>query len=411
MNRGPLLESFNWAKVFNLPVLFVCEDNKFAATTRTKTMTAGARPARRAPRASACRPRRSTATTSSPSTRSPPTWCRRSAPAAGRCCCTPSPIAIRGHLATDPANYRKPEEVLRHALLDPIIRCEAWLKHQGIDEDAIARETEGDRRPDRGAPSPPPRTRPSRHPRIPCRRAGRGSADMARMTYAEAAQARRSRRRWGATDGLGARRGSGPRGRRRRPVSRDCRRSSAATASSTRRSRNRPSWARRSAPRSPARGRWSSCAIADFGICAADEIVNQAAKIRYMIGGQARAPLVIRQTDRHPRRHSPRSIRNRPRRGGCTSPASSSSRRRRPPTITRCSRPRSAATTRSSTWSTRSCGPIKARCRRSEEVAELGKARSARGRRPHDRLVVERRPCRGRGRCDRARRRRASRPS
>jgi pyruvate dehydrogenase E1 component beta subunit len=34
----------------------------------------------------------------------------------------------------------------------------------------------------------------------------------------------------------------------------------------------------------------------DFGLCAADEIVNQAAKIRYMTGGQARAPLVIRQT-------------------------------------------------------------------------------------------------------------------
>ena len=34
----------------------------------------------------------------------------------------------------------------------------------------------------------------------------------------------------------------------------------------------------------------------DFGLCAADEIVNQAAKIRYMTGGQARAPLVIRQS-------------------------------------------------------------------------------------------------------------------
>jgi pyruvate/2-oxoglutarate/acetoin dehydrogenase E1 component len=34
----------------------------------------------------------------------------------------------------------------------------------------------------------------------------------------------------------------------------------------------------------------------DFGLCAADEIINQAAKIRYMTGGQAKAPLVIRQT-------------------------------------------------------------------------------------------------------------------
>lgn len=35
--------------------------------------------------------------------------------------------------------------------------------------------------------------------------------------------------------------------------------------------------------------------FADFGLCAADEVVNQAAKIRYMFGGQARVPLVLRQ--------------------------------------------------------------------------------------------------------------------
>lgn len=35
--------------------------------------------------------------------------------------------------------------------------------------------------------------------------------------------------------------------------------------------------------------------IADFALCAADEMINQAAKARYMFGGQARVPLVIRQ--------------------------------------------------------------------------------------------------------------------
>ena len=34
---------------------------------------------------------------------------------------------------------------------------------------------------------------------------------------------------------------------------------------------------------------------ADFGLCAADEIVNQAAKARYRLGGQVRVPVVIRQ--------------------------------------------------------------------------------------------------------------------
>jgi pyruvate dehydrogenase E1 component beta subunit len=34
--------------------------------------------------------------------------------------------------------------------------------------------------------------------------------------------------------------------------------------------------------------------IADFALCAIDELVNQIAKVRYMFGGQARAPLVVR---------------------------------------------------------------------------------------------------------------------
>ena len=41
MNRGPFLEGLNWAGVFELPILFVCEDNVYSATTRTADMTAG----------------------------------------------------------------------------------------------------------------------------------------------------------------------------------------------------------------------------------------------------------------------------------------------------------------------------------------------------------------------------------
>ncbi|WP_326534127.1 thiamine pyrophosphate-dependent dehydrogenase E1 component subunit alpha [Pseudorhodoferax sp.] len=41
INRGPFLESLNWAKVYALPVLFVCEDNRWSATTASAPMTAG----------------------------------------------------------------------------------------------------------------------------------------------------------------------------------------------------------------------------------------------------------------------------------------------------------------------------------------------------------------------------------
>ena len=40
-NRGPFLEGLNWAQVYQLPVLFVCEDNRISATTPTGPMTAG----------------------------------------------------------------------------------------------------------------------------------------------------------------------------------------------------------------------------------------------------------------------------------------------------------------------------------------------------------------------------------
>jgi len=41
INRGPFLEGLNWAGIHRLPVLFVCEDNRWSATTATGAMTAG----------------------------------------------------------------------------------------------------------------------------------------------------------------------------------------------------------------------------------------------------------------------------------------------------------------------------------------------------------------------------------
>jgi len=48
VNRGPFLEGLNWAKIHGLPLLFVCEDNRWSATTATDAMTAGAGPLARA---------------------------------------------------------------------------------------------------------------------------------------------------------------------------------------------------------------------------------------------------------------------------------------------------------------------------------------------------------------------------
>jgi pyruvate dehydrogenase E1 component alpha subunit len=41
INRGPFLEALNWAVVYHLPILFVCEDNRISATTESGPMTGG----------------------------------------------------------------------------------------------------------------------------------------------------------------------------------------------------------------------------------------------------------------------------------------------------------------------------------------------------------------------------------
>jgi TPP-dependent pyruvate/acetoin dehydrogenase alpha subunit len=48
LNRGPLAEALNWAAAFKLPVLFVCEDNQWSATTKTAAMSSGEGAAARA---------------------------------------------------------------------------------------------------------------------------------------------------------------------------------------------------------------------------------------------------------------------------------------------------------------------------------------------------------------------------
>jgi pyruvate dehydrogenase E1 component alpha subunit len=136
MNRGPLLEAFNWAKVFNLPLLVVCEDNRFSYTTSTKLVTGGpgftARAAGFGLHAE---------TVDGNDVAQVAAITRRMIDAmragAGPMFLHALTYRLAGHLATDSAPYRKSEEVARHAVLDPLVRCEAWLRHFGFDDTAL----------------------------------------------------------------------------------------------------------------------------------------------------------------------------------------------------------------------------------------------------------------------------------
>ena len=100
----------------------------------------------------------------------------------------------------------------------------------------------------------------------------------------------------------------------------------------------------------------------NFSLLALDQIVNHAAHIHYMFGGQVRVPLVVRMPQGAGPPARARRTRTASRRCTSTCPACSSPCRAPPPTPRACSRRRSATTTRSSSSSTSTSTASAARC-------------------------------------------------
>jgi len=146
INRGPFLESLNWAKVYGLPVLFVCEDNCWSATTRTDAMTAGEGAAARARSVGMiaeqvdgndvlavheCAGRLLAAVRGGEGPRLLHAITYR----------------FKGHVSVDPASYRNPDEVARALKDDPLLVArERFASLGGIasELDAIDREAKAE---------------------------------------------------------------------------------------------------------------------------------------------------------------------------------------------------------------------------------------------------------------------------
>ena len=137
VNRGPFLEGLNWAKVFELPVLFVCEDNGFASTTRTVNMSAGPGPKARAE------------SLGIPAVEVDGNDIRavdraaREAIAAVRAGDGPRFLVCKtyrlsGHTASDAAGYRPQAEVETAWRNDPIRRCAEMLAARGVAAEVLA---------------------------------------------------------------------------------------------------------------------------------------------------------------------------------------------------------------------------------------------------------------------------------
>ena len=137
INRGPFMEGLNWAKVFGLPIVFVCEDNGFAATTRTESMTAGGGPAERAKALGL--PSQSLDGNDVLSL----TQIAQETFARVRATSQPEFLHVKtyrlsGHTASDPAAYRSAAEVEAKRANDPITRLQDALRVAGVTDAAIA---------------------------------------------------------------------------------------------------------------------------------------------------------------------------------------------------------------------------------------------------------------------------------
>jgi pyruvate dehydrogenase E1 component alpha subunit len=130
-NRGPFLEGLNWAQVYRLPVLFVCEDNRISATTPTGPMTAGTGVSARAESlgmpgvlvdgndveavdAAAAR------------------WVGEIRDGGGPRLLHAVTYRFKGHVSVDPAAYRDPAEVQAALRNDPLLIARQRLRDRGM---------------------------------------------------------------------------------------------------------------------------------------------------------------------------------------------------------------------------------------------------------------------------------------
>jgi pyruvate dehydrogenase E1 component alpha subunit len=141
MNRGPMLEALNWAKVFELPVLFVCEDNLYSDRTRTRSVTAG--PGALA-RAAAFGIEGETVDGNDVLAvlEAAARLIERVRAGGGPQFLHATTYRWHGHLALDKGLYREPEELAHWKTIDPLVRTAAWLASRGVSQAAIAEENE-----------------------------------------------------------------------------------------------------------------------------------------------------------------------------------------------------------------------------------------------------------------------------
>ena len=137
INRGPFLEALNWAQVYQLPVLFVCEDNRWSATTASGPMTAGDGASARA----------EALDIAATQVDGNDVWAVHAVAArlvaevrsgAGPRLLHALTYRVKGHVSVDLAAYRDPAELAAALHTDPIARARSSLLATGHAEASLA---------------------------------------------------------------------------------------------------------------------------------------------------------------------------------------------------------------------------------------------------------------------------------
>ncbi|MEI7786782.1 MAG: thiamine pyrophosphate-dependent dehydrogenase E1 component subunit alpha [Betaproteobacteria bacterium] len=130
INRGPFLESLNWARIHQLPVLFVCEDNRWSATTASAAMIAG----------EGASARSESLGIAAQQVNGNEVWrvhalaeelIAQIRAGGGPRLLHAITYRLKGHVSVDPAAYRDPQEVQRAQQHDPLLNARAYYQQLG----------------------------------------------------------------------------------------------------------------------------------------------------------------------------------------------------------------------------------------------------------------------------------------
>jgi len=146
INRGPFLEGLNWAAIHHLRILFVCEDNRWSATTATDAMTAGDGALARA-QAIGVPGEQVDGNDVFAVAGATAQLIAQVRSGAGPRVLHAITYRVKGHVSVDPATYRDGEEVDRALEDDPIPAAHAHLLSMGASKqqlEAIRAEAEAE---------------------------------------------------------------------------------------------------------------------------------------------------------------------------------------------------------------------------------------------------------------------------